>query len=418
MVYAPRAVHAYPSQLADFVLDLWPAERPLGIDRRALVELLSTCFQASLTREEGRQVRFRLVVASPEDVTRAVEPEHFLPLELAQREPLSPEQLTRLSPAAPFHSSLIGASLGAGGWVIWGLVHTGADWLAPSWGGRDHHRTLGLPEVHVLGPGRLGVYAGRDLIATLERGMIEATTTDVFTSEWLPRLFRPLLATERRAPDATPSVADGALVRMIAQHMVRRAVFLVRQAGNGGMILFADPELVTKCVLATSPTLKLKYAFLAGEARERFRHLQGRLVRALEEPGGGRPVSVERFLDMDTAEVARIEQAIFDVSSLIAGLADVDGAVLLDKRMEIIGFGAEVSGELPYPDVVWQALDVEGEKRAPEPANRVGTRHRAAYRYVTAHPAGLAIVISHDGVVRFVANHDGEVVCWDQFLNW
>src|SRR6185295_7888468 len=132
-------------------------------------------------------------------------------------------------------------------------------------------------------------YAGRDLIATLERGMIEATTTDVFTSEWLPRLFRPLLATERRAPDATPSVADGALVRMIAQHMVRRAVFVVRQAGNGGMILVADPELVTKCVLATSPTLKLKYAFLAGEARERFRHLQGRLVRALEEPGGGRP---------------------------------------------------------------------------------------------------------------------------------
>ena len=102
MVYAPRAVHAYPSQLADFVLDLWPAERPLGIDRRALVELLSTCFQASLTREEGRQVRFRLVVASPEDVTRALEPEHFLPLELAQREPLSPEQLTRLAPQRHF----------------------------------------------------------------------------------------------------------------------------------------------------------------------------------------------------------------------------------------------------------------------------------------------------------------------------
>jgi hypothetical protein len=411
-------VHAYPTQLADFVLDLWPHERPLGLDRRALVELLSTCFQASLTREEGRQVRFRLVVASPEDVARALEPEQFLPLELAAREPLSPEQLTRLSPAAPFHSSLIGAELGPAGWVIWGLVHSGADWLAPSWGGRDHHRTLGLPEVHVLGPGRLGVYAGRDLIATLERGMIEATTTDVFTSAWLPRLFRPRLGLREREPDSTLTVADDALVRMIAQHMVRRAVFLIRQAGNGGMILFADPELVTKCTLATSPTLKLKHAFVAGAARERFRHLHARLVQALEEPGGGRPVNVERFLGMETAEVARIEQSIFDLSSLIAGLADVDGAVLLDKRMEVIGFGAEVSGELPYPDTVWQALDVEGEKRAPEPANRVGTRHRAAYRYVTAHPTGMAIVISHDGVVRFVANHDGEVVFWDQFLNW
>jgi len=53
-----------------------------------------------------------------------------------------------------------------------------------------------------------------------------------------------------------------------------------------------------------------------------------------------------------------------------------------------------------------------------EPANSVGTRHRAAYRFVTAHAEGLAIVISMDGIVRFVANIDGEIVYWDQFLNW
>ena len=411
-------MHAYPAQLADFVVDLWPATHPLGLERRALVDLLSTCFQASLMREEGRPVRFRLVAATPEAVTAALEPEHFMPLELASREPLSPEHLTRLSPAAPFHSSLIGAAYGASGWTLWGLVHTGADWLAPSWGGRDHHRTLGLLEVHVLGPGRLGVYAGRDLVATLERGMIEATTTDVFTSDWLPRLFRPNLSLEARGPDSTLNVADDALVRMISQHMVRRAVFLIRQAGNGGMILFADPEVVHRCALSDSATLKLKYNFREGKARARYGHLLRRLVQALQVPTGGGPVNVERFLGMETAEVTKIEQAIFDVSSLIAGLADVDGAVLLNKRMELIGFGAEVSGELPYPETVWQALDVEGERRAPEPANRVGTRHRAAYRYVTAHPNGLAVVISHDGVVRFVANLDGDVVCWDQFLNW
>jgi len=268
----------------------------------------------------------------------------------------------------------------------------------------------------VLGPGRIGVYAGRDLVATLERGMIEATTTDVFTSDWLPRLFRPNL--EERGPESTLNVADDALVRMISQHMVRRAVFLIRQAGNGGMILFADPEVVEECALSADATLKLKYNFREGKARARYGQLLRRLVRALQSPTGGGPVDVERFLRMETAAVTKIEQAIFDVSSLIAGLADVDGAVLLNKRMELIGFGAEVSGELPYPETVWQALDVEGERRAPEPANRVGTRHRAAYRYVTAHPNGLAVVISHDGVVRFVANLGGDVVCWDQFLNW
>ncbi len=84
----------------------------------------------------------------------------------------------------------------------------------------------------------------------------------------------------------------------------------------------------------------------------------------------------------------RVERAIFEISRLVAGLAAVDGAVVLSKRFDLIGFGAEVSGELPYPDTVWEALDVEAERRAPEAANSVGTRHRAAYRFVTAHPWG------------------------------
>jgi hypothetical protein len=410
-------MHAYPSQLADFVLDLWPAQVPLLVDRRALVELLSTCFQASLTREEGRPVRFRVVAGTVEQVSSALDPDHFSPLELAEPEPLTAEHLTHLSPASPFHSSMIGVAAGDAGWAIWGIVHTGADWLAPSWGGRDRHHGLGLLEVHVWGPGRLGVYAGRDLVATLERGMIEATTTDVFTSDWLPLLFR----TGRvGAKDAEPSLnlADDTLVRVISQHMVRRAMFLIRQAGNGGMILFSDPDLVRACSVGQSAVLKFKYAFRPGNARQRYRYLLGKLVRTLGETGGEGAVNLDRFLELETPEVARIEQAIFEISSLIAGLADVDGAVVIDKRLELIGFGAEVSGELPYPDTVWQSLDLEGERRVPEPAIAVGTRHRAAYRYVTAHPSGLAIVISHDGVVRFVANLEGKVVYWDQFLNW
>jgi len=409
-------VHAYPAQLADFVLDHWPATIPLGLERRALIELLSTCFQASLAHEEGRAVRFRLAAASPAGLAAALARDAFPPLVFGEAQPLTPESLRRLSPAAPFHSSVIGASTTGRKWSLWGMVHTGADWLAPTWGGRDHHRGLLLPQVHVLGPGRLGVYAGPNLVASLERGMIEATTTDVFTSAWLRDLFRSNRRLFARADDEL-SLADDALVRLISQHMVRRAMFLIRQAGSGGLILFADPELLARGGADACP-LKLKYTFTQGDARERYRSLLRRLIRALGAHGGEGPINLERFLNTETPEVLEIEQAIFEVSSLIAALADVDGAVVIDKRLELIGFGAEVSGELPYPDTVWQALDVEAERRAAEAANAVGTRHRAAYRFVTAHPQGLAIVVSHDGIVRFVANLAGDVVFWDQFLNW
>ncbi|HET9933046.1 MAG TPA: hypothetical protein VFQ35_20225, partial [Polyangiaceae bacterium] len=60
-------MHAYPGQLADFVLDHWPDGSRLAMSRRMLAELLSTCFQASLAQEEGRQVRFRMLAAAPSE---------------------------------------------------------------------------------------------------------------------------------------------------------------------------------------------------------------------------------------------------------------------------------------------------------------------------------------------------------------
>jgi hypothetical protein len=417
--YTAYTVHAYPAQLADFVLDHWPSAIPLALDRRALSELLSTCFQASLAHEEGRNVRFRLVSASAEALSRASAASDFLSLEFSEPQPFTPETARRLSPAAPFHSSLIGVSGKADKWTMWGIVHTGANWLAPTWGGRrNRQESLQQPVVHVLGAGRIGVYAGADLVASLEHGMIEATTTDVFSSTWISKLFRA--AREREAEfqaEQRGGRLNADLVRVVSQHMVRRAIFLIRQAGHGGLLLFADNELLEMCASSTKAPLKLKYTFRDNDARFRYRTLLQRLFEALAKHGDG-AVDLQRFLEAETPDVIGVEQSIFELSRLISGLAAVDGAVVLNKRFELIGFGAEVSGELPYPDTVQQALDVEGDRRSPEPANSVGTRHRAAYRFVTVHPAGLAVVISLDGMVRFVANVDGTIVFWDQFLNW
>jgi sensor domain DACNV-containing protein len=409
-------LHAYPAQLADFVLDHWPRHIPLSLDRRALAELLSTCFQASLAHEEGRNVRFRLVAASAAQLVSASVASDFLCLEFSEELPFTPDSARRLSPAAPFHSSMIGVTQKGDQWAMWGIVHTGANWLAPTWGGRrKRQESLATLMVHVLGAGRIGVYAGADMVASLEYGMIEATTTDVFTSNWIGKLFRNTRVEVSGQGDTSRPHPD--LVRVISQHMVRRAIFLIRQAGHGGLILFAEPDLLDLCAASTNGPLKLKYAFRDNEARSRYRTLLQRLFNALSSHGEG-AVDLQRFLETETPDVVGVEQSIFELSRLVSGLAAVDGAVVINKRFELIGFGAEVSGELPYPDTVLQALDIEGERRAPEPANAVGTRHRAAYRFVTAHPTGLAIVISLDGIVRFVANIEGKIVFWDQFLNW
>jgi hypothetical protein len=175
-------------------------------------------------------------------------------------------------------------------------------------------------------------------------------------------------------------------------------------------------DLLELCKAGNGP-LKIKYSVRDSEARRRYGSLLQQLFEALGRHGDG-TIDLERFLSAETKDVIGVEHSIFELSRLVSGLAAVDGAVVLNKRFELMGFGAEVSGELPYPEIVEQALDVEGERRSAEPANSVGTRHRAAYRFLTAHPAGLAIVISMDGMVRFVANIEGKIVYWDQFLNW
>jgi DNA integrity scanning protein DisA with diadenylate cyclase activity len=76
-----------------------------------------------------------------------------------------------------------------------------------------------------------------------------------------------------------------------------------------------------------------------------------------------------------------------------------------------------VSAELPPPERVLRALDSEGDVRVPDDIEKVGTRHRAAYRFVNDHPGSLAIVVSQDGGVSFVTRQSGDVVVWEQSVS-
>jgi hypothetical protein len=85
--------------------------------------------------------------------------------------------------------------------------------------------------------------------------------------------------------------------------------------------------------------------------------------------------------------------------NLTAGLALADGAVVLSKRHELLGFGAMISGRLPAVRSVARALDLEGERFAEEATANVGARHRSAYQLVGALPGSVAVVVSQDGGV-------------------
>jgi DNA integrity scanning protein DisA with diadenylate cyclase activity len=95
-------------------------------------------------------------------------------------------------------------------------------------------------------------------------------------------------------------------------------------------------------------------------------------------------------------------------------MAQVDGAVAISQRLELIGFGAQISGKLERIDSIAQALDPEGREIRMEPANCVGTRHHSAYSLCNELHDVLAVVVSQDGTAQLVKWNEGMVTVWEQ----
>ena len=125
-------------------------------------------------------------------------------------------------------------------------------------------------------------------------------------------------------------------------------------------------------------------------------------------------VGWEEFEATTDAQIETLDEALFEAAHLIAGLAAADGAVILSKPNELLGFGGMISGRLPDVESVGRALDLEGEKVAEEGTANVGARHRSAYRLAGVLPGSVAVVISQDGGVRWVCQKGGPVTYWEQ----
>jgi hypothetical protein len=196
-------------------------------------------------------------------------------------------------------------------------------------------------------------------------------------------------------------------------------ISVLRDAHHGGTVIFVPPEL-TEEFSDENRYVAFRHTFADGESRRRFRAtivgVMNRLARIHgkgDAPSYPRAVGWEEYQRTDDQTIAELDEAIFELAHLIAALASVDGAVVMSKRFELLGFGGEISGALPAVRTVLRTLDLEGKRTAEQSTDGVGTRHRSAYRLCNVLPEAVAVVVSQDGNVRFVKRTDGGVACWD-----
>jgi hypothetical protein len=420
--------YSYPGQLTELVKRAWPADLLSFLPSDwQLRLLLDVAYHASLLREEQRPVTFRLLLGNHEDVVKPDQPPTALSsVSFDRPRPFNEQEVRRISMAADFFRSLIGVvPYGDEKLKIWGILLSGTRWVNTVDGGRFTGYPLPTRVViHVLGPGRVTVFVGHRRIAALSGGQLEAYAFDLFQSTWLRDAFAGVrkqlqqwLAQELADQPCVSVNLD--FLKAVSQNIIRRALSVVRNAKHGGTLVFIEPDEEPRFTEAGGP-MRFKYLLARNPQRTRYRQLLRSAVTRLCQLASANHVhnigwnEYQSFADRQLGE---LDEAFFEFAHFLADLMSVDGALILTKQYEIVGFGAELLSEAPCLSSVRRAMDLEATIWANEPLDDVGTRHRAVYRLCDQHPRCLAVVISQDGSVRFVKNHNGTVTYWNQ-LSW
>ena len=417
-------LHSYPREFARQIIAQWNAAGVVDQlpPEDVLAYFLSEAYQASLLREEDRAVVCRLILVNPAELgDDAGPPSGLHVLNFQDERPMHEQEIRRLSPTASFYRSLIGVRWDwKQGFLIWGVINSGLRWINQTDGGRlpgpvVPNRLI----IHIRGPGTLIALRGQNRIATLLNGKLQDYGFNIFEASWLAhlqvRFAKWVLHECFKGQPHSGATVERDFTRILTQNVMRRVVSQVRRARHGGMIIvIADPKW-DKLVCANGP-ISPKYWIKDGKARRRYRELLFAVVRTLSQIGGElglATVGWEQYQKIKDDRLAELDESVFECAHLLADLMAVDGALVLTAARDIIGFGAEIHVPTQENEVVYRALDIEGENSIPERADEAGTRHRAAYRLTRSYPECMVTVVSQDGSVRYVGNRNGKVVYWD-----
>jgi hypothetical protein len=106
--------------------------------------------------------------------------------------------------------------------------------------------------------------------------------------------------------------------------------------------------------------------------------------------------TVESVLKMNIQDVAPIwllyREHVLRVAHMVGRLSATDGAVVLNRSMRVLGFGAKIVGTNPHLPL----LDVTSGVAIGE-SELGGMRHQSAARLVRSEPGTIAFVVSQDG---------------------
>ncbi|WFP61314.1 putative sensor domain DACNV-containing protein [Mesorhizobium sp. WSM4904] len=398
------SVAAFPKDLADVVFKRWP--HMVGGDYvtppcpplQLLEQLLDVSYLTASAPEEARYPSFN-IVALAENSTKTPSPVGPV-YEFASSRPLSVGELRRLAPATDSKKSAILAFWNEQEWSIAGLIDLGTSWHRARTGLEYRYRDPRGLFVQVDRPGRLRVYQGGFLVATLTDGVIETGRMDynVFLHEpanaGLGRMSEEIDYPEYEHPREYRDFEFIAMWNTYAA--IANAISL---AGHGGMLIIKagdtkiDPGII-----------KIKYETDAGTLRASFIDFMNRRnvlgdYESLDEDGHLVP---EGALYKAVGEMKDSYESLVEATRFVAGLSGCDGSIVISDDLRLLGFGAEIRAEIRQDINIFEVNDEFRRKYKRCDIEQFGMRHRSAVKLASRDYDCRILVVSQDGPISAV----------------
>jgi hypothetical protein len=395
----------FPKAIADLVYSEWtdapiaPGYRPTQLPPLpVLTELMNTCFFASLKREEERITQFDLALCSPSELPEAAfgfskYTKVFTLIRFDEPRRLTVNELVRLAPACDPEKTIVLAEFDERTFelFLWGVVDVG--WRPSVMAMRLMElrvRAFGPGEIRITLHGRVQCTFKDGRLAFPERGLINSGCIYDFFKESSLLLCREVKAATGQHEDDTVMLernnrSSGYL--FVLQEIIER----MQQLQHGGCILIV-PETTT---YESISHMNVKYRCHDDTV---WNYLCGRSILH------------DQFQRED------VESGLRDALDALVRLTAVDGAVLMTRKFELLGFGAVVQLPQAVNYRLFRCHDRHGAQATEIAVESFGTRHRSAFEFCYHSVPSVAIVASQDGDIKVVTRVGDHIFFWENTL--
>ena len=421
------------------------AEKPAFPNQRLLKMILDVVYHASFRTEESRRIAVR-VAYLPRGITETPGKYHLMHKPMAFTNPIdfTVDEVMRLAPALDATRSMILVCPSElvvpdaeHALVIWGVYHQGSEWWRLLTG--KESAAICPPNcltVSSFSPGNITATTIGTIIFKLRDGHLEDTVLKFTSSgpfsegnvasyfgDAVQLLYQDVCRTlgtakysDEEDMDQTPAYRYFRTLENIANITAERK--------HGGAFIFV-PERHYVDNTAVKNSLMIKYRIDASDiweelvsecvAKNRFYGLSFPRSEGHTSPTeipGASASHLQSLMDWEK-KMKSAEEKIAEFASFVSSLSLVDGAVVVTKKLEVLGFGAEITMDSPGPVDVRVAKEPFGKQYTRRPVTAYGTRHRSAFRLCRNFEDCLCLVISQDGTIRAVKAIGGNTYLWD-----